>query len=185
MSSLCESTSCATHNTSATAPWEPPQTQQFLSQPQRFLFRSIADHHHAMLLVLHPCCSLPCRSQCAGLLDKAGKPVEEVVREEVLEECGYRLPDDQRPSYVAHAVSSSGVQGSQHAMYFAEVGAWVGDGGGGVGGCIRCFVRCVCGGCAPPCAARRSVKACLFSLQSVVRHGSVVRRVRHSVVGVL
>lgn len=56
---------------------------------------------------------------CAGLVDK-DLPVEQIAREEVLEECGYNV----RPTCMHQVVtckSSVGVSGSEVTMFYAEV----------------------------------------------------------------
>lgn len=63
---------------------------------------------------------------CAGIVDKS-KSLAEIVREEILEECGYDVPVDViRP--ITSVVAGVGVMGATHHMFYAEVSS--GDGMG-------------------------------------------------------
>ncbi|KXZ46854.1 hypothetical protein GPECTOR_40g588 [Gonium pectorale] len=85
---------------------------------------------------------------CAGLIDKS-KSNAEICQEEILEECGFRVPLEGIRE-VAVGIASAGTQGSPHIMYYAEAsGGWrlavdssmavAGAGGGlvGHGECIE------------------------------------------------
>lgn len=55
---------------------------------------------------------------CAGLVDKAGKSVEDIAREEVFEECGYEVQNLQK---IAEFYSSVGTSGSKQTVFYATV----------------------------------------------------------------
>lgn len=55
---------------------------------------------------------------CAGLVDKAGKSVEEIAREEVFEECGYKVKSLQK---IAEFYSSVGTSGSKQTVFYTKV----------------------------------------------------------------
>lgn len=55
---------------------------------------------------------------CAGLVDKEGKSLEQIAKEEVLEECGYVASDLQK---IAEFYSSVGTSGSRQTVFYAEV----------------------------------------------------------------
>eukprot|EP00877_Chromochloris_zofingiensis_P010697 jgi/Chrzof1/5881/Cz16g19070.t1 len=57
---------------------------------------------------------------CAGLVDKAAKSLEQIVAEEVYEECGYSI-NAADVSRVTNSVSSSGTSGSDHTIFYAQV----------------------------------------------------------------
>ncbi|XP_065175378.1 uridine diphosphate glucose pyrophosphatase NUDT14-like [Sycon ciliatum] len=61
-----------------------------------------------------------CYELCAGLIDKSGKSLPEIAREEVLEECGYDVPLS-RVHRVTSYQSNVGVGGSRQVLFFAEV----------------------------------------------------------------
>ena len=67
---------------------------------------------------------------CAGIVDKA-LPLEEIAREEIEEECGYRVSPD-LIERVASFYTSVGFAGSVQTLYYAEVdeSMRVGEGGG-------------------------------------------------------
>lgn len=52
---------------------------------------------------------------CAGLVDKAGKSLEQIAKEEVLEECGYKVDSLTYITTFATAVGHSGAK--QHLFY--------------------------------------------------------------------
>lgn len=56
---------------------------------------------------------------CAGLVDKS-KPLECIASEEVLEECGYNV-DPARLTSLGCSISSAGITGTKHYMYYAQV----------------------------------------------------------------
>lgn len=55
---------------------------------------------------------------CAGLVDKQGKSLEQIAKEEVLEECGYEVQNLQK---IAEFYSSVGTSGSKQSVFYAEV----------------------------------------------------------------
>lgn len=55
---------------------------------------------------------------CAGLVDKKGKSLEQIAREEVLEECGFEA---QNLTKIAEFYSSVGTSGSKQSVFYAEV----------------------------------------------------------------
>jgi len=67
---------------------------------------------------------------CAGIVDKA-LPLEEIAREEIEEECGYRVPIE-KMARVTSFYTSVGFAGSVQTLYYAEVdeSMRVSDGGG-------------------------------------------------------
>ncbi len=67
---------------------------------------------------------------CAGIVDKA-LPLEEIAKEEIEEECGYRVPLD-RIERVTSFYTSVGFAGSVQTLYYAEVdeSMRVSEGGG-------------------------------------------------------
>jgi len=67
---------------------------------------------------------------CAGIVDKA-LPLEEIAREEIEEECGYRVPLD-CIERVTSFYTSVGFAGSVQTLYYAEVDEkmHVSEGGG-------------------------------------------------------
>ncbi len=56
---------------------------------------------------------------CAGLADKA-LSLEQIAREEILEECGYDVPPDRMERITAFH-TSVGFAGSKQTLYYAEV----------------------------------------------------------------
>ena len=68
---------------------------------------------------------------CAGLLDKAELSPEEVAREEIEEECGYRVPVSALKRLTSF-YTSVGHSGSRQTLYYAELteAMHVGEGGG-------------------------------------------------------
>ncbi|XP_029610854.1 uridine diphosphate glucose pyrophosphatase-like isoform X1 [Salmo trutta] len=68
---------------------------------------------------------------CAGLVDKADLSLEEIARQEVLEECGYDVPVAKLRRITSYS-SSVGVTGAKQTMFYAEVSDEnrVGEGGG-------------------------------------------------------
>lgn len=56
---------------------------------------------------------------CAGIVDKA-KSLVEIVRDEVLEECGYEVPLD-RIERVTSFENGVAFSGSQHTMFYTSV----------------------------------------------------------------
>ncbi|XP_064781126.1 uridine diphosphate glucose pyrophosphatase NUDT14 [Oncorhynchus masou masou] len=68
---------------------------------------------------------------CAGLVDKADLSLEEIARQEVLEECGYDVPVTKLRRITSYR-SGVGVTGAKQTMFYAEVSDenCVGEGGG-------------------------------------------------------
>ncbi|KAM4522186.1 uridine diphosphate glucose pyrophosphatase NUDT14 [Odontesthes bonariensis] len=68
---------------------------------------------------------------CAGLVDKPNLPLEEIARQEVLEECGYDVPASKLKRITSYR-SGVGVTGAKQTMFYAEVSDenCVGAGGG-------------------------------------------------------
>uniref|UniRef100_A0A3Q4BJX6 Uridine diphosphate glucose pyrophosphatase NUDT14 n=1 Tax=Mola mola TaxID=94237 RepID=A0A3Q4BJX6_MOLML len=68
---------------------------------------------------------------CAGLVDKPQLSLEEIARQEVLEECGYDVPVSKLKRITSYR-SGVGVTGSKQTMFYAEVSDdnCVGAGGG-------------------------------------------------------
>lgn len=73
---------------------------------------------------------------CAGLVDKKDKTIEEIAKEEVFEECGYKIESITK---IAEFYSSVGTSGSKQNVFFAEVNNTqkVTDGGGIDNECIE------------------------------------------------
>uniref|UniRef100_A0A4W5JQ99 Nudix (nucleoside diphosphate linked moiety X)-type motif 14 n=1 Tax=Hucho hucho TaxID=62062 RepID=A0A4W5JQ99_9TELE len=69
---------------------------------------------------------------CAGLVDKADLSLEEIARQEVLEECGYDVPVAKLRRITSYSSSGVGVTGAKQTMFYAEVSDEnrVGEGGG-------------------------------------------------------
>ncbi|XP_028295553.1 uridine diphosphate glucose pyrophosphatase NUDT14 [Gouania willdenowi] len=57
---------------------------------------------------------------CAGLVDKPDLSLEEIARQEVLEECGYDVPASKLKKITSYR-SGVGVTGAQQTMFYAEV----------------------------------------------------------------
>lgn len=55
---------------------------------------------------------------CAGLVDKEGKSLEQIAREEVMEECGYEAKSLKK---IGEFYSSVGTSGSKQSIFYAEV----------------------------------------------------------------
>lgn len=55
---------------------------------------------------------------CAGLVDKKNKTIEEIAKEEVLEECGYKIDNITK---IAQFYSSVGTSGSKQSVFYTEV----------------------------------------------------------------
>ena len=68
---------------------------------------------------------------CAGLVDKEALSLEEIAREEILEECGYNVPLETIERVTAFH-TSVGFAGSKQTLFYAEVSEAmrVGEGGG-------------------------------------------------------
>ncbi|XP_036398270.1 uridine diphosphate glucose pyrophosphatase NUDT14 [Megalops cyprinoides] len=68
---------------------------------------------------------------CAGLVDKPHLSLEEIARQEVLEECGYDVPASKLRRITSYR-SGVGVTGAKQTMFYAEVSDEnrVGEGGG-------------------------------------------------------
>ncbi|KAL0967509.1 hypothetical protein UPYG_G00253160 [Umbra pygmaea] len=68
---------------------------------------------------------------CAGLVDKADLSLEEIARQEVLEECGYDVPVAKLRRITSYR-SGVGVTGAKQTMFYAEVSEdnRVSEGGG-------------------------------------------------------
>lgn len=56
---------------------------------------------------------------CAGLIDKA-KSMVGIVREEILEECGYDVSEESIRE-ISMAIASSGTSGAHHTIFYTEV----------------------------------------------------------------
>lgn len=57
---------------------------------------------------------------CAGLVDKPDLSLEEIARQEVLEECGYDVPASKLKKITSYR-SGVGVTGAKQTMFYAEV----------------------------------------------------------------
>ncbi|KAL6095717.1 nudt14 [Pungitius sinensis] len=57
---------------------------------------------------------------CAGLVDKPNLSLEEIARQEVLEECGYDVPASKLKRITSYR-SGVGVTGAKQTMFYAEV----------------------------------------------------------------
>ncbi|XP_075940554.1 uridine diphosphate glucose pyrophosphatase NUDT14 [Anarhichas minor] len=57
---------------------------------------------------------------CAGLVDKPDLSLEEIARQEVLEECGYDVPASKLKRITSYR-SGVGVTGAKQTMFYAEV----------------------------------------------------------------
>lgn len=57
---------------------------------------------------------------CAGLVDKPDLSLEEIARQEILEECGYDVPASKLKRITSYR-SGVGVTGSKQTMFYAEV----------------------------------------------------------------
>ncbi|CAK6975981.1 uridine diphosphate glucose pyrophosphatase NUDT14 [Scomber scombrus] len=57
---------------------------------------------------------------CAGLVDKPNCSLEEIARQEVLEECGYDVPASKLKRITSYR-SGVGVTGAKQTMFYAEV----------------------------------------------------------------
>uniref|UniRef100_A0A3P9B752 Uridine diphosphate glucose pyrophosphatase NUDT14 n=1 Tax=Maylandia zebra TaxID=106582 RepID=A0A3P9B752_9CICH len=57
---------------------------------------------------------------CAGLVDKPNLSLEEIARQEVLEECGYDVPASKLKKITSYR-SGVGVTGAKQTMFYAEV----------------------------------------------------------------
>ncbi|KAJ8009229.1 hypothetical protein DPEC_G00086720 [Dallia pectoralis] len=68
---------------------------------------------------------------CAGLVDKADLSLEEIARQEVLEECGYDVPVAKLRRITSYR-SGVGVTGAKQTMFYVEVSDEnrLGEGGG-------------------------------------------------------
>ena len=55
---------------------------------------------------------------CAGLVDKEGKSLEQIAKEEVLEECGYRVAQIQK---ITEFASSVGNSGAKQTLFYATI----------------------------------------------------------------
>lgn len=82
---------------------------------------------HSILFLRHlrPCAFL--RDQkgivyelCAGLVDKEGKSIEEIAREEILEECGYDIPTE-RLQKINTFFSNIGISTAKQTLFFATI----------------------------------------------------------------
>ena len=67
---------------------------------------------------------------CAGLIDKAGKSIEEIAKEEVFEECGYDLSNRQIVR-ITSFFTAVGFAGGEQTLFFAEVDETIHTGKGG------------------------------------------------------
>ncbi|XP_051875917.1 uridine diphosphate glucose pyrophosphatase NUDT14 [Pristis pectinata] len=57
---------------------------------------------------------------CAGIVDKPGLSLEEIAKEEIREECGYRVPVESLQKITSYR-SGVGLTGSKHTMFYVEV----------------------------------------------------------------
>ena len=57
---------------------------------------------------------------CAGLIDKAGLSLQEIAREEIMEECGYQV-EAAKIATIGNSIANSGTGGSKHYMFHCEV----------------------------------------------------------------
>lgn len=82
---------------------------------------------HSLLLLKHlrPCAFV--RNQegivyelCAGLVDKEGKSLEQIAKEEILEECGYDI-DVQKLQKINSFFSNIGLSTSKQTLFFATI----------------------------------------------------------------
>lgn len=66
---------------------------------------------------------------CAGLVDKKGKSVEQIAKEEVEEECGYKVNSLE---YITSFATAVGHSGAKQSLFYAEINEndRVGIGGG-------------------------------------------------------
>ena len=73
---------------------------------------------------------------CAGLIDKANKTIEEIIKEEAFEECGYKVESVIK---IAEFYASVGTSGSKQSVFYTEVSnaQKVADGGGIDNECIE------------------------------------------------
>ncbi len=55
---------------------------------------------------------------CAGLIDKENKTIEQIAKEEVLEECGYKVENITK---IAQFYSSVGTSGNKQSIFYTEV----------------------------------------------------------------
>jgi UDP-sugar diphosphatase len=70
---------------------------------------------------------------CAGLVDKENKTIEEIAREEVLEELGYDIPLS-NIKYIRSLKSSVGASGTNASIFYAQVeNKYKISNGGGIG----------------------------------------------------
>ncbi|XP_064368043.1 uridine diphosphate glucose pyrophosphatase NUDT14 isoform X1 [Dromaius novaehollandiae] len=67
---------------------------------------------------------------CAGIVDKPDLSLEEVAREEILEECGYCVPATDLRKITSYR-SGVGVTGSRHTLFYAEITDQMKTGKGG------------------------------------------------------
>ncbi|XP_059504907.1 uridine diphosphate glucose pyrophosphatase NUDT14 isoform X1 [Stegostoma tigrinum] len=68
---------------------------------------------------------------CSGIVDKPGLSLQQIAKEEVLEECGYDVPVESLQKITSYR-SGVGVTGSKHTMFYVEVSddLHIGPGGG-------------------------------------------------------
>ncbi|XP_072895536.1 uridine diphosphate glucose pyrophosphatase NUDT14 isoform X3 [Hemitrygon akajei] len=57
---------------------------------------------------------------CAGIVDKPGLSLEETAKEEIQEECGYRVPLESLQKITSYR-SGVGLTGANHTMFYVEV----------------------------------------------------------------
>lgn len=55
---------------------------------------------------------------CAGLVDKEGKSVEQIAKEEIEEECGYRVKDLE---YITSFATAVGHSGARQSLFYAKI----------------------------------------------------------------
>ena len=73
---------------------------------------------------------------CAGLIDKENKTIDEIIKEEALEECGYQV---ESVTKIAEFYSSVGTSGSKQSVFYTEVNnnQKIANGGGIDNECIE------------------------------------------------
>ena len=91
---------------------------------------SAAETEDASLPIIAPVCDGVTFELCAGIVDQ-DVTLETLARQEVLEECGYDVPED-KIQKITCCRSGVGISGSLQTLFYAEVTdeMQVGDGGG-------------------------------------------------------
>ncbi|XP_064483797.1 uridine diphosphate glucose pyrophosphatase NUDT14-like isoform X1 [Ornithodoros turicata] len=75
---------------------------------------------HAIDMKKYPVSLGMTRELCAGIMDKPGAPSIQVIQEEILEECGYKVPLSSIEKITGYR-SSVGISGSKQELFYAEV----------------------------------------------------------------